>query len=311
MSIRVLQALAGLFALAAVLLVLVGWRLASSVSQQTSVPGSIDSTGTVDNSAVAPVYPALVALNEMPSGHLVREQDLVLVDMPFAVPEGISDNKELVGNLLSRPVKAGSIVRQSDVEVLPGVGSEVQSGMRGVAIAIDEIVGVGSHLSPGDLVDVHFVTAANASRQSSLGRTLFKNIRVLSVGSEYLLSEAPDDAGITRSARSVVLEVPQKLSPLLTLAETSGVLRLALIGYDEVHDRKLQANLTDDEDLSVISAGLSVLSSDNSFQLSDLSTHPANGSQRQTNTGESESAAEEILVIKQVGNEVSRINLVD
>lgn len=178
MSIRVLQALAGLFALAAVLLVLVGWRLASSVSQQAFDPDSGGSTtGNVDNSAVAPVYPALVALNDMPSGHLVREQDLVLVNMPFLAPEGVNDNSELVGNLLSRPVKAGSIVRQSDVEVLPGVGSEVQSGMRGVAIAIDEIVGVGSHLSPGDLVDVHFVAAANASSQSSLGRTLFKNIR--------------------------------------------------------------------------------------------------------------------------------------
>lgn len=311
MSIRVLQVLAGLFALAAVLLVLAGWRLASSVSQQEPVRTSINETAREgEASANAIRYPALVAVNEMPTGHLIREQDLRLVEFPFSVARGVTEQDVLIDKVLTRPVKMGNVIRRNDIESLPGVGSEVDVGMRAVAIAIDEVVGVGSHVKPGDHVDVHFVSNTGISSQGGVGRTLFSNLRVLSVGSDYLKPEGQDEA-TTRSARSVVLEVPKPFAPLLTLAETSGVLRLALIGQDELMEETYLATLGEDGAEGSTGLHQTDLASDISvFNLAELTTGNETGQQKNNNLS-SESTETDHVVIQFVGREVSRVSVAE
>ena len=311
MSIRVLQVLAGLFALAAVLLVLLGWRLASSVSQQEPVRASINETAREnETSANATRYPALVAVNEMPTGHLIREQDLRLVEFPFSVSQGVTENDVLIDKVLTRPVKVGNVIRRSDIESPPGVGSEISVGMRAVAIAIDEVVGVGSHVTPGDHVDVHFVSNIGISSQGGLGRTLFSNLRVLSVGADYLKPEGQEETA-TRSARSVVLEVPEPFAPLLTLAETSGVLRLALIGQDELMEESYLATLGEDgadDPTRLLQTGLA--SGISVFNLAELTTDNEVSQQKKNNTS-SGSTETGHMVIQFVGREVSRVSVPD
>lgn len=306
MSIRVLQVLAGLFALAAVLLVLVGWRLASSVSQQSAVD-NVSGTPSVPNQplAKAPAYPALVAVNEMTRGHQIQEQDLRHVDFPFPVAAGVANTNELVGKILSKPVQSGNVVSHADIDSLPGVVSHVNPGMRAVAISIDEIVSVGAHLTPGDLVDVHYVSSGSLSSESRVGRTLFQNLTVLSVGADYIDGEGASENS-NRSARSVVLEVPEPLAPVLTLADISGALRLALVGQDEQQALAFQV-AESQEGLDLILSNPNVEGAANIYQLSDF-VMPSSASSEADSTARNSQGAER-YVVQHIGREVSRVSI--
>ena len=132
-----------------------------------------------------------------------------------------------------------------------GIAALLNPGERAVAVRVDEVIGVGYRINPGDHVDV-FLTLKSDQREvdDSLGRLLLADLRVLAVGNRpdpeeqkkaeadaatpTVAGQAAQSAGQrTRSVsdqppKTTVLAVPATEVDTLALAADSGRLFLAL-----------------------------------------------------------------------------------
>lgn len=240
MSAGFLRILAGVFAFVAILLAFAGWRLGrddgdNKVIYVPAIDNRLES-GVVDSG-----HPALVAMEDLLPGQRPNSGNTAIVMYPTPFVDGFASPGELPDAKLLRSVEAGQVLRSEDFHSDLRLSQAVADGKRAVAISFDELTGVGGHLSPGDRVDVLYgVSAPNANNSFGV-RRIFSALPVLGVGprfsgDEHSLAEDSNSRNQRQTARTAVLEVDENLAPLLVLAESTGRLRLALIGEGEVSD---------------------------------------------------------------------------
>src|SRR5690606_38462808 len=84
----------------------------------------------------------------------LASEDLLVQRLQLAPPDSL-DNEELVlGRALWRDLPAGSILAESSFGSGGSLAHMIRRNERAVTLAVDEIVGAGGHLRPGDYVDV-------------------------------------------------------------------------------------------------------------------------------------------------------------
>ncbi|PSJ48138.1 Flp pilus assembly protein CpaB [Zobellella endophytica] len=143
------------------------------------------------------------------------------------------DPRQLSGRILKEDVAAGSELNEGLLAYPQPLLDALSPGFRALALRVDEVSAVGGYLHTGDRVDVLFYLKANReSGQDSTARRLLANVVVLAHGSE-LIGQETDEAARQERAKSVVLAVPEQDTAALLLAESSGSLRLAVVGRQE------------------------------------------------------------------------------
>lgn len=163
-----------------------------------------------------------------------RPADFVNVD--FVGPR---DQTVILGKEIKTLVPAGQPILWSYLEYQDSFGVlssglDAKSTERAVAIAVDEIKGVGGHLKPGDRVDV--IGTFTVPNKTANGmpdmktKTLLQCVTVLAVGSnagngQTLYREAPS---------SVTLKLAPEEADLVIFAEKYGQLTLVLRSPDDV-----------------------------------------------------------------------------
>lgn len=108
------------------------------------------------------------------------------------------------------------------------LSSLIESSMRAVTIRVNDVLGVGGFVLPGDRVDVlltrnESVRAGGDPSASSYTEVLLQNVRVLAI--DQLADERTDKPAV---AKSVTLEVDLAASQRLALASSLGSLTLSL-----------------------------------------------------------------------------------
>lgn len=214
-----------------------------------------------DQPAPAPVaektpvklHPQVVAQRTIPAGHVLIPDDLTIaqVEQPNAL--GFASRSDLVGRMVMEQIEAGMPVLSTDFPVLGPAAELLRSGERGVAIKVDEVVGVSGFVRPGDHVDVLlYLRAEHEAVEESLAQVVLRDVRVVGFGQEIQQeSETPvetagdgtatasetdksarnnDQTGA--SSRSAILAVKEGDMTKLMLAANSGLLRLALRGAE-------------------------------------------------------------------------------
>jgi pilus assembly protein CpaB len=88
---------------------------------------------------------------------------------------------------------------------------------------VDDVVGVGGFLLPGNRVDVLATKTTNAGSNSASSRTILENLRVLAVD-----QTAGTDKTQPVVVRAVTLEMSAAEAETLVTAQTEGKLQLAL-----------------------------------------------------------------------------------
>lgn len=110
-----------------------------------------------------------------------------------------------------------------------------------MAIAVDEVIGGGGFVLPGDYVDVMlFVQDQQSSERSLSAQVVLPGVRVLTYGEQIAVStdgqarNAGDPKDKTpKPPRTAVLAVPAESAARLMLASQAGSLRLAVRSKDE------------------------------------------------------------------------------
>ncbi|WMJ69491.1 Flp pilus assembly protein CpaB [Stenotrophomonas sp. 24(2023)] len=239
-----------LIALAVVLAVVA--LFVSRRAAPASAPAPITASAAQDTQSV----PVVEAIARLPAGEPISAASVRVARRTAPVHGAITDLSAVVGAVPLHDVAEGSPIVQG--VLAQGFSLQLRAGERALAVPVDELVGAGNRILPGDFVDV-FLNLKSATNYGSANevaqtRLLLSRLRVLSYGQQDIAAAAPpaatedtaanddpraaDIKGGARSsgtsgteappARSAVLAVPVADANRLLLGAQQGKLFLAL-----------------------------------------------------------------------------------
>lgn len=202
----------------------------------------------------------LVLARDLPAYEPVKADDLVVERLKVAPAGSFSKPEDAIGRMSWRPLTAGTWLSDSSFEAGGALARMIRPGERALALSIDEIIGVGGQLSPGDYVDVLLYLPLDQANADRSAQTVVPALRVLSVGAVMgPVNQGQDDQAVSRderaqqqklkaNARNVVVAVPEKLINRLMLASQAGSLRLAVRSAEE---KNLERYWAGDSDIAL------------------------------------------------------------
>lgn len=200
--------------------------------------------------ALAPESPyrVMVTSRDLVPNTVITAEDVQSIPYPLSTGGTYTQADDLIGKEVYVAVPKGEVLRTHHFEMSSILSEQVKPGFRAMAVSVDETIGTGGYLLPGDKVDIIFATRANRETgNQSVARRILSDVTVLAFGNVIQgnviqgNSVKPEDASGKRS-RTAVLEVPEADISKLLLAETSGSLRLAAVGERELNAIKLETD---------------------------------------------------------------------
>ncbi|MGE3180519.1 MAG: Flp pilus assembly protein CpaB [Phycisphaerae bacterium] len=189
--------------------------------------------------AQTPMATLLAARHDIPVGTAIDETMIQSIQFPVkSVPEGAFTKKEELIGRVPRMNAAGGLPILASMLHPEGTpaGLVVKSGLRAVAVRIDESSGVDNHLWPGCSVDVvGYFNIRKNGKQETVARTIIENVQVAAVGQRLSTVSVDDTDGKKkeRPARAVTLFVKPEQVPMLHLAEQRGKIKLSMRSNDD------------------------------------------------------------------------------
>ena len=170
----------------------------------------------------------VVATVEISFGQMVEAQQVTLVRMPKdTVPEdAYNATDDVVGKIATFSMLRGDIVRGARLaEHLGGstLASLIEPTKRAISVRVDDVVGVGGFLLPGNRVDVLATKQLNGNSNNAEAKTILEDLRVLAVD-----QTASTDKTQPVVVRAVTLEMTPEQTEILVRGMTEGKLQLAL-----------------------------------------------------------------------------------
>ncbi|MGC4064093.1 MAG: Flp pilus assembly protein CpaB [Polyangiaceae bacterium] len=179
----------------------------------------------------------MVARSDMPLGTVANEQSFRWQDWPKDAlsPSFITSTSkpgalsEYAGYIARAPIMTGEPITDNKV-IKAGSGGVLAAvlppGMRAIATKIDEKTAVAKLMLPNDHVDVILTQRKRnkAGMEEIVSDTLFRNVRVLSIGQQIDTKEGKRNA----EGNVATLELTPKQAELLALANTMGEISLSL-----------------------------------------------------------------------------------
>lgn len=211
----------------------------------------------VDDSVRRPV---LVLTRDLPPNTPITAADITLERVKVAPAGSFDKVEDALGRSALRTLLAGTWLCESSFDEGGSLARMIRPHERALAVAIDEVIGAGGQLSPGDYVDVMLFLPSDGLNPDKSAQLVIPALRLLSVGE--LLGPTVDGQAAGKglsndeklkleqrrsSARNVVLAVPEQLLSRLMLATQSGTLRLAVRSAEE---KNLQRYWAGDNDLA-------------------------------------------------------------
>lgn len=252
MQARTLKIIAALLIVSAVVMGVIGYRISQEDAQREVQRQSAETAA--DSYTYA--QKLVIATRKIRKGELLKEEDLMQVTYAIKVEDSFNTPSELLNRRSERDIFKGAVIRSTDFEDDSQLAAQIRPGYRAVAVKVDEVVGAGGFLKPGDYVDVIFNSRANKeTNNKSMARRVLKNLRLIAYGANIEGSSQMSGEGDSKAAgkdsgkrsRSAVLEVAADDINLLVLAEKSGDLRLSAIGEADVLALE-EGDLTQEDD---------------------------------------------------------------
>lgn len=236
MNSTLLRMLAAIMAIGAVAMAWLGYSISTQPTPQATTQQA------------PATYPQLVAARDLPAGYVLNASDVKLESLPQRDPAALTSVQQAIGKLTLHPIANGAPVLSSHFPVLGPVAQSLYPQERAIAVKVNEVIGVGGFISPGDHVDVLlYLRGDRETDNTSSAQVVLSNVRVLAYGEEISATNGNEDATANSkepsindlgksettkasSAKSAILAVPEQDVSRLMLADNSGLLRLALRG---------------------------------------------------------------------------------
>jgi pilus assembly protein CpaB len=170
----------------------------------------------------------VVAVETLPLGLAVKPNHVKIVKVPadmfpktaFSKVDDVLDRSVISGIIQDEALLEGRLApRGSGMGLLP----IIPTGMRAMAVRVNEIIGVAGFILPGTRVDVLVTGHPPSGSSSDVTTTVLQNITVLSANQQM----QPDNRGAAINATVVNVLVSPEQAEILTLAGNEG--RIALV----------------------------------------------------------------------------------
>lgn len=219
MSSKQIRILAVVLLVLAGLLALMAWQ----VARTHAVP--------IPHAKTAPTHAVVVTTRAVEAGKPLTADALAVMELPIEPSGAYQDVARVVGQV--PVVNLGVNVPVLEGQLLSGLARQIPDGDRALAVAVDEVVGVGHQVQPGDFVDVFVILRRdNQEIAESQSRLLLSHLRVLAygVGSVNDSRKVQGEQMMARreGAKTAVLSVPVEQVGKLAMAQQAGRLVLAL-----------------------------------------------------------------------------------
>ncbi len=182
------------------------------------------------SSAKAAGARVVVASHNLPNGALIKDADVKVIDWGGPIPTGaIGRPEDAIGRGVIEPIYEGEPLLESRVAQRgagAGLAATIPSGMRAVAVRVNDVVGVAGFVTPGMRVDI-LIAGNPPGPHGELGtqtKTLLQNIEVLSAGQNI----QKDAEGKPVSVPVVNLLVTPEQAEVLSLASNETRIQLVL-----------------------------------------------------------------------------------
>ena len=194
---------------------------------------------------LAAMKPVIVALSEIKAGTKITKDKLGIKQVPVQTfIEGASDSPEpFLGRFAKSTFQKDEIITESRLVkkgASGGLSIIIPEGMRAITIKVNDVIGVGGFVNPGDHVDVLSVYKnkekvnqdGSTSEGEAYSKTILQNVLVLATGDKLY-----DPNNLSESGAMIVEQVTLALLPKdaerLTLAFSKSLLHLSLRPYGE------------------------------------------------------------------------------
>lgn len=176
----------------------------------------------------------VVVKQPIPAYKVLTAEDLALDYLKIAPPGSYRTIEEVIGQPVHVELPAGAILEFSNLQPGSEVARLLKPGERAVAIPVDEVVGGGGFVQPGDSIDLLlFLRGENGAKDSA--QVVMQSLRVIGFGADIIDPnggvETPEKKagrkGERARARSAVLAVAEKDVTRIMLASSLGTLRMA------------------------------------------------------------------------------------
>jgi len=177
----------------------------------------------------------VVAAQPMRRGASVEASKLKVIDWPTgAVPQGAfptiddiivagAEPRHVISSIeVGEPILAIKITGPGQRAIM---SASLTPGLKAVSIRVNDVLGVGGFVLPGDRVDIMLTQGGRRGNDSSTD-VLLQGVKVLAI--DQLADDRSDKPSVVRT---VTLEVSTQEGQKLTLAQSIGILSLALRNF--------------------------------------------------------------------------------
>src|SRR6266481_539462 len=174
----------------------------------------------------------VVAAVPLPLGTRLNASNLRTIQWPAnqQVPGMFTRIEDVANRAIITPLVQNEPILEAKLaakESGAGLSATIPEGLRGVSVAVNEVVGVAGFVTPGTMVDVLVTGRAlggGNTTQGDITRTILENIRVLAAGQKI----EQDREGKPQTVAVITLLVTPDQATKLTLAANDGRIQLAL-----------------------------------------------------------------------------------
>lgn len=186
--------------------------------------------------------PVVVAAANLSAGQRLEAGDLALQQWPLgAQPPGhLARIEAASGRVVKGAMVKGEVVlaaKLAPAGLAGGLSAVVPAGYRAMTVRVDEVIGVGGFVQPGDRVDVLVTVDKGAFRENPGSRVVLQDVPVLTVG-EKLQEEGDAAKPRKRKVTVVTLQVLPDQGERLALAASEGKVVLALRNQGDRDDKQ-------------------------------------------------------------------------
>lgn len=221
---KLTRILAAFLILLAMLLAGTAWWMGSRQAEPTPVAAV----------EPAPFHTLVITAVPIEKGKRIDSKDLKTVDSPRPVPGAYHAIAHVAGRIAASDIPADKLLTEGNL--VQGIALQLADGERALALPVDEVIGVGHKLDPGDFVDVFVTLKAGTPVEKGHARLIASRLRVLAYGAEVIGTIDATDATTLRKPqgsssaqpRTAVLATPVEEVNSLLLAAQNGKLSLAL-----------------------------------------------------------------------------------
>jgi pilus assembly protein CpaB len=246
-AIRLIAIVLGLIA---IVLVIIGWRMSRGFAERAE---QAQAQQTQSATPAVPQIMVVVATKPLGANRPIEASDVVVAPMTIAPTEYFANVNDAIGRQPLVDIDAGAPVVPRFFKDTNQIARGVPEGHRALSLKVDDVVGVGGFVRPGDIVDVlvyiKSVTDTPTGDEQvkedekkdipTQARVLIRDVKVIAY--EDHLVEPPkgleDDKGknknqqqVQRRERTAILSIPEPQVTRVLLGASYGELRLSLHG---------------------------------------------------------------------------------